>query len=156
MIVRWPENVAAGTRSDGLVSQVDIMATIAALVGFELPDNAAEDSHDLLSLWKGATETSPRSVHVHNTFEGDYAIRNGDWNLVASETGYRIKDIHKAWETKHGYQSDEDARGQLFDMKSDVGQRSNLIEQYPDKAAELEKLLQRIREQGYSAPRLSN
>ena len=154
MIVRWPGNVAAGISSDGLVSQIDIMATIAALVGFELPDNAAEDSHDLLPLWRGETGTSPRSVHIHNTFEGDYAIRHGDWTLVANETGYKIKDKHKEWEIRHGYQSDEDPRGQLFEIKNDIGQRHNVIEQYPEKAAELVKLLQQIQDQGYSAPRL--
>jgi len=155
MIVRWTQKVPAGVRSDELVSQIDIMATIAALVGFELPDDAAEDSYDMLRLWTGETGTSPRTVHIHNTFEGDYAIRHGEWNLVAARTGYRIKDKHKAWEIRHGYSNDEDDRGQLFHIENDIGQRHNVIEQNPEKAAQLAELLQQIREQGYSAPRLS-
>jgi arylsulfatase A len=155
MIVRWPEKVPAGVRSDGLVSQLDIMATIAELVGFQLPDDAAEDSYDMLPLWTGEIGISPRTTHIHNTFEDDYAIRSGEWNLVAARTGYRIKDKHKAWEIRHGYASDEDDRGQLFHIENDIGQRHNLIEQNPEKAAELAVLLQQIREQGYSAPRLS-
>ncbi len=155
MIVRWPEKVPAGVRSDELVSQIDIMATVATLVGFELPDDAAEDSYDLLPLWVGKTRTGPRTVHIHNTFEGDYAIRHGEWNLIASKSGYRIKDKHKEWEARHGYQNDENTDGQLFHIANDIGQRQNVIEQNPEKAAELAALLQRIRKQGYSAPRLS-
>jgi arylsulfatase A len=154
MIVRWPEKVPAGTTSDELVSQIDIMATLAELLEHELPDDSAEDSHNLLPLWTGETVTSPRTVHIHNTGAGKYAIRHSDWTLIANKTGYRIKDIHKEWEVRHGYRDDTNAAGQLFDMQNDIGQRHNLIEQYPEKAAELAKLLQQIQEQGYSAPRL--
>lgn len=156
MIVRWPENVKAGSKSDELVSQIDVMASIAALVGVDLPDTAAEDSYDLSPLWTGKTKDSGRNIHVHNTFADEYAIRSGDWNLVASKTGYMNKKRHKAWEARRGYKNDVNAEGQLFNMKIDKEQRHNLIKQYPEKAAELAKLLQTIRKQGYSAPRLES
>ena len=83
----WPNKVPANSKTDELVSQIDIMATIASIVGFTLPDDAAEDSYDLLPLWSGKTKNSGRDSLIHNTFEDAYAIRSGDWNLIAAKTG---------------------------------------------------------------------
>ena len=154
-IVRWPGKVAAGSSSDGLVSQIDIMATLASVVGYDLPDTAAEDSHDLLSLWTGETETSPRQTHIHNTFENAYAIRHADWILVQRKDGYHSKG-YQNWEKKRDYPADKGSKVQLFNISKDMGQKTNLMAQHPEKARELAALLEKIRTQGHSAPRLSD
>jgi arylsulfatase A len=159
MIVRWPNKVPAKRKTDELVSQIDIMATIASIIGFTLPDDAAEDSYDLLPLWTGKSKSSSRDSLVHNTFENHYAIRSGDWNLIATKTGNQnlrmARFNYSDWQKKHGYQVDDNEKGQLFNMKNDSGQRSNLIEKYPKKAEELKTLLDNIRMHKSSAPRLS-
>jgi arylsulfatase A len=159
MIVRWPNKVPANSKTDQLVSQIDIMATLASIVGFELPDDAAEDSLDLLPLWKGNTKNGVRDSLVHNTFKVAYAIRSGNWTLIANKTGNQNSRMQRFnysdWQKKHGYVSDDNDKGQLFDMKNDSGQRKNLIEQKPEKVKELTRLLKKIREHGYSSPRLS-
>jgi arylsulfatase A-like enzyme len=53
-IVRWPTRVTAGTTSDQLACLTDVMATLAAITGAELPHDAAEDSFDLLPALDGA------------------------------------------------------------------------------------------------------
>ena len=58
------------------------------------------------------------------------------------------------WEAKHGYMQDDSETGQLYHIKNDKGQRTNVISEHPEKAAQLKALLKRIREQGHSAPRL--
>ena len=68
-VVKWPGVVKPGTVSDALISQVDLMATIAAIVGYELPANTAHDSYDLLRVWKEQS-ASPRRSIVHNTIAG--------------------------------------------------------------------------------------
>jgi arylsulfatase A len=160
MIVRWPNKVPENSKTDELVSQIDIMATIASIVGYTLPDDAAEDSYDLLPLWSGKTTESGRNSLVHNTIEDTYAIRSGDWNLIANKTGSHNKRImarynYSDWQKKHGYQKDDNEKGQLFDMTKDSGQRHNLIEKHPNKANELIKLLEQIKNQAGSAPRLN-
>ena len=102
-IVKWPGKVPSGKTSNQLVSQIDIMATIASVVDFKLPADQAQDSHNLLPLFTGLTDTSPRTIHIHNTFANKYAIREGDWLLVDTRSGYSRKNIHKQWEKKHGY-----------------------------------------------------
>ncbi|MEJ6727537.1 MAG: arylsulfatase [Akkermansiaceae bacterium] len=153
-IVKVPGVTKPGSRSDALVSQIDIMATLAAITGYELPDkNAAEDSHDLLPLLKGDV-ASVRSTHIHNTNKNAYAIRDGDWVLVDAKSGYH-SPRKKDWEKKHDYPSEERKTPKLFNLKEDIGQRNDLAPNQPDKVKELQALLKKIREQGYSAPRLA-
>jgi len=153
-IIKYPSVTKAGTTCTSLVSQIDIMATVASIVGFDLPkENAAEDSHDLLPLLKG-TSKKVRNTHVHNTKPNQYAIRHNDWVLVAAKSGY-VSSRNSGWEKKHGYEIDEEQPVELYNLKNDIGQRHNIAEKHPEKVKELTALLQKIREQGYSAPRLT-
>ncbi len=154
-VIRYPGIAKAGSTCTSLVSQIDIMATLASVVGFDLPaENAAEDSHDLLPLIKGAV-ASVRDTHVHNTFKDQYAIRHRDWLLVAAESGYARGRRHGGWEKKHGYEADDGQAVELYNLRKDIGQRHNLAEKHPEKVKELGELLEKIRKQGYSAPRLA-
>ena len=144
-----------GLVSDALVSQIDLMATIAEILGSELPDkNAAEDSHNLLPLLSGTEKELPRSTHIHNTFANKYAIRHHEWILVDTKTG-----IHSGgagpWEKKHNYPADDNKPTELYNYAKDPGQRTNLAAKHPEKIQELQSLLKKIRQQGFSAPRLS-
>ncbi len=47
-VVRWPGVTRAGSVCHQLVQQADIMATLAAIPGVSLPENAGEDSFSLL------------------------------------------------------------------------------------------------------------
>jgi arylsulfatase A len=151
-IVRWPGLIQPGSTSDVLVSQIDLMATFADALGVELPDDAAEDSHSMLPYLKGAAK-AVRTSHVHNTKNNAYAMRQGDWVLVNSKTGYH-SGRNAAWEAKYGYQNDT-AAPQLYNLREDIGQRQNLADKHPEIVAKLTALLSEIRERGYSAPRLA-
>lgn len=152
-LIKWPGVTEAGAVCDALVSQVDIMATLAAHVGYELPKDAAEDSFDLLPLIKEKVD-SVRSHHIHNTKAEAWAIRSGEWNLVVGKSGYH-SGRNKEWEAKRSYAVDDDAKVELYHFAKDPGQRNNVAAGNPDKVAELRALLDRVREQGYSAPRLA-
>ena len=152
-LMRWPGVTKAGTESNALVSQVDLMATLADAVGYELPDDAAHDSHNMVPYLKGQAKTI-RDHHVHNTNRNGYAIRSGDWILINSKTGY-VSRVDKAWLQKRSYPADDKAKVELYNYVDDPGQKHNLAEKNPEKVAELQELLAKVREQGYSAPRLN-
>ena len=152
-IIRWPGLTKAGSVSDALVSQIDIMATLASALQFTLPDDAAEDSHNLLPLIEGQVDTV-RASHVHNTRQNSFAIREGEWILVASKNGY-MSGRNKQWEEKRNYPPDDDGDFELYHFAKDPGQKHNLASQHPDKVKQMQALLTRIRKQGYSAPRLA-
>ena len=152
-IIKWPGLTEEGSVSHALVSQIDIMATFASAFDFDLPVDCAEDSHDLLPLLKGQVE-SVRTTHIHNTFKDKYAIRHGDWLLVDHKNGYH-SGRDKEWEERHGYEADDDSSSELYNLKNDIGQHYDLSSREREKVLELQALLVKIREQGYSAPRLA-
>jgi len=144
-IVRWPGHVKPGSVNAGLVSQVDVMATLAALVTVTLNEGEAPDSYNLLpTLTTGAA--SPRESIVHNTKANSYALRHKQWLLVATRTG-GVSQVPPWFDRENGYAAD-DLPGELFDLSQDLGQHHNLFGEQPDKVAELESLLSQIREKG--------
>jgi arylsulfatase A len=153
LVIRWPEVTKPGTVSDALISQVDLMATFAAMVKFDLPRNAAEDSFNFLPYLKRESTTPPRTLMVHNTYAKQYAVRHGDWLLVDHQTGYQ-RMPPKAWVEKHQQPPDDDQLVELYNMKEDPGQRYNLAAEHPERIKELQALLRKLRGQGHSAPRL--
>jgi arylsulfatase A len=153
-IIKWPGVTEPGSVCNALVSQIDLMATFASMCDFELPPDCAEDSHDLTPLLHGESQ-SVRDTHIHNTREGEYAIRHGDWLLIAAKDGY-LSGRNAAWEKRHDYPDDNELSVELYNLKDDLGQRHNLASQAPQTVSELQDLLTKIREQGFSAPRLEN
>jgi arylsulfatase A len=130
------------------------MGTFASALHFQLPEKSAEDSHDLLPVIKGESCTA-RNTHIHNTFADKYAIRDGHWLLVDFWDGYS-SGRNKGWEERRGYPADDKSRVELYNLKNDIGQKHNVALKNPQKVIALQSLLKKIREQGYSAPRLEN
>ncbi|MFU8893700.1 MAG: sulfatase family protein [Luteolibacter sp.] len=153
-LLKWPGVTTAGSVTDALFAQADLMATLANHLGFALPENSAEDSHDFMPYLKGETETSPRTTLVHNTFKDRYAIRHHDWLLVDHPTGTDRK-APGAWMEKHSYPPYTDLPVGLYNLKEDLGQRHNLAEKHPEKVNELQTLLREIRNGNHTAPRLA-
>jgi len=139
-LIKWPEKIEAGSVSDEVISQVDIMATLASIVGVELPENAAPDSYDFSPILKGESYPSPlRETTIHNTYESIWAIRKGDWLYIDSPTGGH-RELPASFKELRGY-SDFETDGLLFNMKDDPEQRVNLYLEYPEIATELSNLL---------------
>lgn len=150
LIIRWPGVFESGTAHDALVSQVDLMATFASIVGYDLPDDAAEDSRDMLPYLRGQTD-HVREAHVHNTYANQYAIRHGDWLLIDAKDGYRSGG-YQAWEKRHNYPPDDDQPVELYNLAEDIGQRHNLSVDHPERVENLQSRLKEIREAGRTRP----
>ena len=144
-IVRWPGEVSPGSISDALISQVDLLATLAAIVGHVLPAGVAEDSHDLLPVWK-ANAPSPRRSIVHNTMAGAYAVRHDHWLLIVHRTG--AHSSVPAWFDEENGHSRNEHPGELYDLRADLAQKHNLYAQEPGKVRELSALLESLRAKG--------
>jgi arylsulfatase A len=144
-IVRWPGVVPNGVVSDALISQVDLMATLAAVVDATLPADSAHDSHNLLPVWKDVAP-SPRHSIVHNTVVDRYAVRQDQWLLIAAKTG-AVSNVPGWFDEANGYPANLHD-GELYDLGQDIGQRRNLYAEKPEKVAELRALLEQIREKG--------
>lgn len=83
LIVSWPDAVAGGTVSGALVSQVDLLRSLAAVVGGTVPDGAARDSRDYSSALLGR-DPEGREWVVEQGYA--LAVRTGEWKYIAPST----------------------------------------------------------------------
>lgn len=145
-LVRWPDHVPAGSVCDETISIVDTLASIAAITGAALPkvSEGAEDSHDVSKAWLGASFESPirPDVIVHSA-AGNFAIRKGSHKWIE---GIPADDVKPAAKKAHADQF----KPQLYDLKADIAETQDITAQQPNVAKELEALLNRYRDGGYS------
>ncbi|MBC7966140.1 MAG: arylsulfatase [Fuerstia sp.] len=144
-VVRWPGVVPAGKVNDGLLSQIDVFATIAAVVGADIPAGSGEDSYSQLPLIKGESP-SARDTLVHNTNANGYALRHGDWVLIAAKTG-AVSKVPEWFDQANGY-TRHTQPGELYNLRDDLAQKRNLYAEQPDKVRELSTLLVQVRAKG--------
>jgi arylsulfatase A-like enzyme len=81
------------------------------------------------------------------------AIRQGNWKYLAHEGsgGNRYQD-HRLLGQYYLPDSATGAPAQLYNLQSDPGETRNLYFEEPQRAADMARLLQTLREQGRSAP----
>jgi arylsulfatase A len=144
-VIRWPGNVPAGKVNGGLLSQIDVYATLAKVVDAEIPAGSAEDSFDQLALvTKGGL--SVRDTLVHNTNANGYALRHGDWVLIAAKTG-GVSKVPEWFDRANGYQPNTNS-GELFNLREDLAQKNNRYADEPQKVKDLTALLEKVRSKG--------
>jgi arylsulfatase A len=150
-IVRYPGIVPAGAVSNELICQTDLMATIAAFLDIRLPENAGEDSFNMISVFKGEPlQKHVRDYVIHHSPDGSLAIRKDNWVLIEAPSG----DVSKEPEwikQKFSYPSDTTPMV-LYDLTSDMKESKNLYADYPEKVNELSILLEKSRIAGRSTP----
>lgn len=153
-IARWPGRIEPGVVSDEIVCHVDLMATVAAILGQKLPDNAAEDSVSLLPVLLGEQLERPiREATVHHSANGKFAIRQGDWVLIDASSGDdNGSKGEPLWlKQERGYTAHAQA-GELYDLREDLSQRRNLYADKPETVNKLKSLLGKYIDDGRSTP----
>ena len=138
-IASWPEGgIDGGRLVDETLSLVDLFATIAGIVGVPLSAGTAEDSMDVLpSLRSGEPVRKELVYHASN---GRLGLRQGKWAYLR-DRGTRPEPD---WYRELWKGDSLDAPGFLFDLSADLGQRSNLYDQYPERVRRMEKRLAEI------------
>jgi arylsulfatase A len=145
-IARWPARIAAGRVSDALFGQIDLMATIARLIGLELPAGAAPDSIDQSALLLGRrTPRAARTEMVYHQSNGHLALRAGDWVFIDSPTcGDGNKEPARFRESRQLHPCTDP--GALYDLRSDPGQARNLLTDHPARAQAMKARLDQLRQ----------
>jgi len=150
-IVRYPGKVKAGTVSNELICQVDLMATIAAFTGINVPDDSGEDSFDMSRVLMGlASEKPVREYLVHHAINGKFAIRKDNWLLIEATTGEVSKEPFWIKE-QFNYQPDT-SEMVLYNLANDFKEKRNLFGESPEKVNELKSILEKTRKDGRSSP----
>ena len=145
-LVRWPGHVPAGSVCAETISIVDTLATIAGITGYPLPKagEAAEDSYDVSRAWLGQKyEGSIRPDLIVHSADGNFAIRKGPWKWIE---GVPADDVKATAKRAHA----AEFRRMLYDLNADIAETSEVSAQHPEIVRELEGLLVRYRDGGYS------
>jgi arylsulfatase A-like enzyme len=130
------------------------MATTAAILGEKLPDNAAEDSVNVLPVLLGEKLSAPiREATVHHSAQGKFALRKGDWVLIDAPSG-DDNGVHgePQWLKDERSYTRHDQPGELFNVSEDLAERHNYFAEKPQLVGELKTLLEKYQREGRSTP----
>ncbi len=143
-IARWPGRIAEGTNSRQPIILTDLMRTLAAITGYDLPDNAAEDSFNVSAALFKPIQSEPIRDHlIHHSGKGVFAIRRGQWKLILGKGSGGFTR----------FKPDDDApAGQLYNLLGGPGERENLYDRHPDIVQSLTQLLERAQKNGRTFP----
>lgn len=144
-IVRWPGHVAAGSVSDETICHTDMLATVADLIGANLPDGAGEDSFSILPALLSTQDDRPlRPATVNLSSRGLLSIRQGPWKLIAGLGSGGFSQPNRVKPKPGGPQ------GQLYNLDEDPGETNNLWNEHPDVVKRLMDSLDRYKKEGRS------
>jgi arylsulfatase A len=155
-IARWPGKIKAGSTSDQTVCLTDLMATASAITEAKLPNNSAEDSYNILPALLGQDTEPIRKYTLHQTMSLALAIRSGDWKYLDHKgSGGNHYNRGGEWGMKQFALPEKvpGARGQLYNLRTDPGETTNLYLEKPEIVEELKAKLEEFKKSGRSVPR---
>ncbi len=133
-VIRWPEKIPAGSECSEIALSMDLHPTLSKIAGAGLPETDL-DGKDISHLFTG--KQSAKSPHKYFFYyHQGAAVRSGNWK-------YHKKEAFKVKETAR------DTGGPtLYNLKNDIGEANNVIDEHPEiaarLAAKLEEHLRRI------------
>jgi arylsulfatase A-like enzyme len=128
-IIRWPNQIRAGKTSSVVNTTIDIFPTLAAVTGAKLPD-VELDGRNAIDIWKGKKHAKTTQEYFFYVYDAQ-AVRWGDWKYHKNQRFTTSKTVKKINSPA------------LFNLKKDIGETTNLIEQYPKIAAHLAAALEK-------------
>lgn len=134
-IVYWPGTVKSGT-SSALLTQVDLYASLAYLVGQQVAPGDAPDSENHLEAWLGRSERG-REFMLEEAYT--FALRKGDWKYIKPQTG-----TTPDWMKNKSVESGLSDEIQLYNLKDDIGETKNVASEHPEIVNELAQKLESI------------
>ncbi len=158
-IARWPGRIEAGSTSDQLICNIDMIATLAALTGVAIKEGQGRDSVNILPALTGDPVEPLRDHLVLAASRPTHlALRQGKWVYINAQgsggftgakrgghafggpaaisyAGYVNSDI------EDGKLKKDAPPAQLYDLEADVNQTRNLYNEFPEVVEEMSALL---------------
>ena len=145
-IMRWPGTIPAGTVCDELASTMDLLPTMARLLGTELPEARPIDGKNIWPLLSGEAD----AVTPHEAFYCYYgrelrAVRDARWKLHLPHRYRTMEGSEAGRDGMPGQYQHKTIGPALFDLKNDVGETTDVAEDHPEVVARLEAIAERAR-----------
>ncbi|OEK07666.1 arylsulfatase [Flavivirga aquatica] len=136
-ITYWKGEIQPGV-SNALVCQMDLLASVAKLVGIE---ETSTDSKELLDVLLGKSNDGRTDLVLEATSRT--ALRSGEWLMIPP---YKGKAIEEKVQIELGNSLDF----KLFNLKEDIGQQNNLAKSNPEKLKEMIEKFETLRGKNYN------
>ena len=165
LIACWPGRIPAHRTCSELITGMDLLPTLARWIGAPLPSKKI-DGVDLLPLLLGQADAKGRSDFAYYSGNELHAVRRGRWKLhfpheyltVDGQPGRdgkpanfeRIKPLAieesgiRGIASRHGYRVEKQPLA-LYDLETDLGEKTNLLAQHPAIVRQLEALAESYR-----------
>jgi arylsulfatase A-like enzyme len=142
-MLQWPGTIPAGQVEDRPVIQLDVLPTALAAAGVAVKPEWKLDGVNLLPLLTGKDSSAPHAT-LYWRFGPQLALRKGEWKILKAP-GAGVDPL-KPREGKAN-----SAGVHLYNLREDLGEKTNLADSHPEKLRELFADWERINE-GMIAP----
>ncbi|CAG4990960.1 N-acetylgalactosamine-6-O-sulfatase [Dyadobacter sp. CECT 9275] len=139
-LARWPRVIKAGTETDALVCQIDMLSSFAALLQQKLSFEDAPDSFNQIDAFLAKPVKGRESLVLQG---GTLALKKGNWKYIEPSDGIAYMPLT-------GTETGNDKKPQLYDLGKDLGEKSNVAAQNRNKVKLMQEELDKIREAGRS------
>ncbi len=143
-IARWPRKIPAGAVSREPVMTIDLLPTLAKLIGAETPKDRIIDGRDIWPILSGQKAKSPHDALYFYWGRELQAVRSGKWKLHLPHT-YRFIETPGA-DGKPGKDSYPKIELSLYDLEADIGETTNLAGKHPEVVNQLMVFVERARQ----------
>jgi len=134
-IMRWPGKIPAKRVCGEVAGTIDMLPTIAKLIGGEVPTDRVIDGKDIWPLMAGeAGASSPHEGYYYYKGTNLEAVRCGKWKLRLTRRRVRRKRGEPA--PKPAPPSAE-----LYDLQADISEATNVAESNPAVVTKLTKMM---------------
>ena len=145
-LMRWTGRIPAGTTCEELASTLDILPTVAHLIGADLPQHPI-DGHDISPLMFGV----PGAQSPHEAFYCYYsggqlqAVRDRRWKLHFPHSYRTLAGRPGGTGGTPAPYSQAKIEQELFDLKTDPQESVNVASEHPEVVQRLEQLAEKAR-----------
>lgn len=147
-VMYWKGKIQPGTTCNKLASNIDLFPTLAEISGAPLPQRKI-DGVSLLPLIKGEKGANPRESFVYYYNKNDLeAVTDGQFKLVFPHKYVTYGAFVPGNDGQPGQLTNLQLyKAEMYDLRRDPGERYDVITQYPEEAARLMKIADRMREE---------
>ena len=143
-IMRWPEKIKSNRVISNIAGTIDILPTVAEIVGEKNIKNKI-DGVSLIPLLYGVPNANPRNELFYYYGEKLIAVRKGKWKLVFPHVYRSYVKVEPGENLYPGLYGKGKAGLELYNLNNDIGETTDLAEQFPDVVIELEELGEQAR-----------
>ena len=128
-IAKWPGRITPATQNSSLINGTDFFATFAEILEVNLKEKYPNTAPDSFSFYRSLIDENhdqPRPPMIVRI-----SVRMGDWKLISTRG-------------KKEFNSLQTSDFELYNLKSDIGEKNNLARSNPERLQEMYKELKKF------------